>query len=575
MKIKHIIQSASVSVALLALSACADTDAQYTIPSVGAPVLVSANPDLDSTLTAGLDTFYLNFDKNVFFASDNASQVTINGESVNSCMVQGSNSTLTIIAKVPSADQITIDIPAGLLYGPEKTPAGEITATWTGRPIRVTTNLANTNANSDALSLYKLLYDNYGTKIFSGAMANINWNTEGAASVYQLTGKYPAINCFDYIHIPYSGESWIDYDDLTPVTNWHDKGGIVAAMWHWLVPAQPLSADVTTMPSDWSGNVQLTDAASKAILKEAKAGDKIIVHYKKTAAGAQGSFKTADWSGLVDGNNVSYDYFNIDGSYAENGNETTTGATFQLTLDSKLADAVREGVIIGGHDYELQSVNFQSADAENEMTSSYGKTAFDCSKILTDGTLENKTMKRDLAEMATRLKALQDKGIAVLWRPLHEASGNAENYEGGTAWFWWGAAGADTFKQLWQHMFAYFQEQGVNNLVWVWTGTENDSNWYPGDAYVDIVGTDIYNVSEASAIATTFTKMQETYPTKMVTMSECGAVAGIGDIWSTGGTWSWFMPWYGNNSDGTPHASDDWWKAAAQSDNVLMLDNIK
>jgi mannan endo-1,4-beta-mannosidase len=573
MKIRHIIQSICAAVSVLFVSACADTDAQYTIPSVDAPVLSSAVPDLNTTLKAGLDTFYLTFDKNVFFASDNASQVTINGESVNSCMVLGSSSTLTIIAKVPSADQITIDIPAGLLYGPEKTPAGEITATWTGSPIRVTTELANANANSDAQALYKLLYDNYGTKILSGAMANVNWNTEGAESVYQLTGKYPAIACFDYIHIPYSGQSWIDYDDLSPVTGWHGKGGIVAAMWHWLVPTQPLSADVTTMPADWSGNVQLTDDNAKLVLANAQAGDKIVVHYKNAASGAQGSFKDANWSGLVDGDGQSYDYFDIGSGYTSNGQETTTGATFELTLDSKLAETVKEGIIIGGHDYELESVNYQASDAE-EMTYRPDETTFDCAKVLTDGTLENKTMKRDLAEMATRLKALQDEGIAVLWRPLHEASGSTELSDGGSAWFWWGSAGADTFKQLWQYMFTYFQEQGVNNLVWVWTGADYDSNWYPGDAYVDVVGADIYNVSDASTIASTYTAMQETYSNKMVTMSECGAIAGIEDIWNAGGTWSWFMPWYGNYSDGVPQASDAWWEATMSSDAVITLDEL-
>ncbi|MGI6232711.1 MAG: glycosyl hydrolase [Prevotella sp.] len=573
MKIRHIFQSICASVAVLALAACADTDAQYTIPSVDAPVLVSADPDLNSTLTAGLDTFYLTFDKNVFFATANSSQVTINGESVDSCMVLGSDSVLTIIATVPAAEQVTIDIPAGLLYGPEKTPAGEITATWTGTPVNVTTELANTNANSDAQTLYKLLYDNYGSKILSGAMANVNWNTEGAESVYQLTGKYPAIACFDYIHIPYSGESWIDYDDLTPVTNWHSKGGIVAAMWHWLVPTQGLSADVTTMPSDWSGNLQLTDDASKAILANAQAGDTIVVHYKN-ASGAQGSIKDANWAGVTDADGTSYDYFDIGSSYSTFGKEINTGATYMLVLDATSAEAVKNGIIISGHDYTVTSVNYVSSGS-GEMTYRPDATTFDCANILTEGTLEYKTMQRDLEEMATRLKALQDEGIAVLWRPLHEASGNTEVYDGGSAWFWWGSAGADTFKQLWQYMFTYFQEQGVNNLVWVWTGADYDSNWYPGDAYVDVIGADIYNVSDASTIATTFNAMQQTYPNKMVTMSECGAIAGIDDVWGAGGTWSWFMPWYGNYSDGVPHASDAWWSAAAESDNVLMLDDIQ
>lgn len=569
MNYKNIIKSVLASLVALTMMACEDTDAQYTIPSVDAPSLVKASPDQAAVLKPGMQTLKLTFDKRVFFASANASKVTLNGTAVTSADVIGSDSTLVVTADVPAEKTVTLDIPAGLLLGPEKTPAGEIQVVWNGTVIKVTQNLANTSANDDAKALYKLLYDNYGSKIFTGVMADVNWNTKNAEAVHTLTGKYPAIACFDYIHIQYSG-SWVNYDDLTPVTDWHAKGGIVANMWHWLVPTQPLSADVTSMPSDWSGNLQLTDAASKAILANAQAGDKIVVHYKN-ASGAQGSFKDSNWAGLTDNTGKSYDYFDI-GAYAKVGNVEVTGATYTLTLDAKSAEKVKNGVIVAGHDYTVESVNYV-AKGKEEMTYRPDETTFDAAKVLTDGTIENKTMRRDLAEMAARLKALQDKGIAVLWRPLHEASGNAEL--GGTAWFWWGAAGADTFKQLWQYMFTYFQQQGVNNLVWVWTGADYDSNWYPGDEYVDIVGADIYSVSSAADIAKTFNDMQINYPTKMITLSECGAVAGISDIWNAGGTWSWFMPWYGDYKEGVPQASDDWWKAVMASDNVITLDDLK
>lgn len=573
MNYKNILKSALAALAALTMAACADTDAQYTIPSVDAPQLVSATPSDTAVVKPGTHTFQLTFDKNVFFSSANASQVTLNGSAVKSCQVLGSSPVLTITAEVPASKTLTLDIPAGLVLGPEKTPAGEITVTWNGVEVIISTSLANSNANSDAKALYQLLYDNYGKKSFSGVVADVNWNTTGAENVYKVTGKYPAIACFDYIHIPYSGQNWIDYDDLSPVTGWHDKGGIVANMWHWLVPTEGLSANVTTMPADWSGNLQLTDDASKAILANAQAGDKIVVHYKHAASGAQGSFKDANWAGLKDGDGKSYDYFDL-GSYKTYGQETSTGATMELTLDATLADAVKSGVIISGHDYTVESVNYV-AKGKDEMTYRPDATTFSVSNIFTEGTLENKTMKRDLAEMATRLKALQSKGIAVLWRPLHEASGNTEVYSGGTAWFWWGAGGAEAYKKLWQYMFNYFKEQGVNNLVWVWTGADYDSNWYPGDEYVDLVGADIYNVSSATDIATTFQKMQWTYTTKMITLAECGAIASYPDVWSGGGAWSWFMPWSGNYSEGVPQASDSWWQAAMASDNVLSLDDLK
>ena len=84
----------------------------------------------------------------------------------------------------------------------------------------------------------------------------------------------------------------------------------------------------------------------------------------------------------------------------------------------------------------------------------------------------------DIDVVAAELKILQDAGVAVLWRPLHEASGG---------WFWWGASGAAAYKTLWNHVWERLVTvRGLHNLLWVWNG-QNDA-WYPGDARVDIVG---------------------------------------------------------------------------------------
>ena len=45
------------------------------------------------------------------------------------------------------------------------------------------------------------------------------------------------MNCYDFIHIYVpDGNGWINYSDITPVTEWVDKGGIVQLMWHFNVP---------------------------------------------------------------------------------------------------------------------------------------------------------------------------------------------------------------------------------------------------------------------------------------------------------------------------------------------------
>ena len=45
------------------------------------------------------------------------------------------------------------------------------------------------------------------------------------------------------------------------------------------------------MPGDWSGDVQMTDDAAKAVFADAQVGQVIRVAVKDVAAGAQGSFK--------------------------------------------------------------------------------------------------------------------------------------------------------------------------------------------------------------------------------------------------------------------------------------------
>jgi mannan endo-1,4-beta-mannosidase len=45
------------------------------------------------------------------------------------------------------------------------------------------------------------------------------------------------LNCFDFIHHVFSPSNWIDYSNISVVENWWRSNGLVAAMWHWNVPA--------------------------------------------------------------------------------------------------------------------------------------------------------------------------------------------------------------------------------------------------------------------------------------------------------------------------------------------------
>ncbi len=355
--------------------------------------------------------------------------------------------------------------------------AGELTATLAlsqdGRvrptppeDTGLTTTLVTPDATANAQSLFAYLLGVYGKKTLSGVMANVNWNHDVADQIYGKTGHYPAINGYDFLHIYVTGD-WVNYSDITPVTEWAQAGGLVSLMWHFNVP---YNKDTTPAP-DGSG-----------------------------------------------------------------------------------------------------------------VTCTPSETTFQAANALTEGTWENKWFYGQMDKVAEVLLKLQEAGIAALWRPFHEAAGNATRVTDwdGKAWFWWGADGSDTFKRLWVAMFDYFRQKGVRNLIWVWT-TQNcngdpskydmDIAWYPGDAYVDIVGRDLYGYTAAQN-ATEFTEIKTQYPSKMVTLAECGvdngtSFAEVDAFWNAGAKWSWFSPWYG---DSLP--SDAWWTAALSSENVITREGI-
>lgn len=88
--------------------------------------------------------------------------------------------------------------------------------------------------SKEAQRLLDYMRDNTGIGMLSGVCACINWNQNEAFWVYKHTGKYPAINNFDFIHYEYSSPGgWIDYSNPSPALTWAENNGVVSAMWHW------------------------------------------------------------------------------------------------------------------------------------------------------------------------------------------------------------------------------------------------------------------------------------------------------------------------------------------------------
>ena len=479
---------------LLLLSCGGDDDNQTTTGNTGGggggttgsnpPKVVSTSPaDGAIDIPIGSVDISIVYNQTIRLTSNNTSGILMEGGTVKSLKL-ASNTTAYLTVDCPSYDtKVNITIPRGMVsnLSAEQSEAYSFSFTTTSKPTSKISKTPIAATTTTAQKLYSYFLDQYGQKTISSVMAEVNWNKKCADKIQQLTGKYPAMNCYDFIHIHVpnqSSTSWINYSDITPVSEWHNAGGIVQLMWHFNVPL----TETTEIKNDGSG-----------------------------------------------------------------------------------------------------------------VTCSPDKTTFKASNALVSSTWENKWFYEQMDKVIAVVLKLQEAGIAATWRPFHEAAGNATAKQQASwtkAWFWWGYDGAETYKRLWIAMFEYFKEKGVQNLIWIWT-TQNyngnssqynlDSNWYPGDQYVDMVARDLYGYN-ATQNQQEFSQIQDRYPTKMVVLGECGhgdknEAAQPGDSWSAGAKWGHFMVWYqGEQGSTDTMCSDAWWKAAMNDPSVItreQLPNLK
>jgi len=165
-------------------------------------------------------------------------------------------------------------------------------------------------------------------------------------------------------------------------------------------------------------------------------------------------------------------------------------------------------------------------------------TTFDFVKGLDDhGSEEYALMLRDIDVVAGQLKILQNAGVPVLWRPLHEASGG---------WFWWGAKGKDNYIRLYKLLFDRLQNyHKLNNLIWVWNG--QDPDWYPGDEYADVVSYDVYPGKRTYSDQQDILSLVQscTVQPKLIAFSENGTLPDIEKLAASRAPWSYFCTWNG------------------------------
>jgi len=171
---------------------------------------------------------------------------------------------------------------------------------------------------------------------------------------------------------------------------------------------------------------------------------------------------------------------------------------------------------------------------------------------------------RDMDVIAEELKRLQEADVPVLWRPLHEAEGG---------WFWWGAKGPQPVIELWRLMYDRMtNHHGLNNLIWVWNSIAED--WYPGDAYVDIVSFDSYpGAHNYAPMSAQFEELvQLSSNKKVIAMTENGPIPDpdLLQIYNAG--YSWFTTW--NGSILTEQNSTEHLVKVYNHDYVLTLDEL-
>ena len=119
MKLKNIFKTLPLAAVALVATACQDTDAQVSITPVDAPNFVEASLTEEKPVYFGETTIKVAFDKNIGFATKDASKITVNGTPADKALVMGASKELTVIKTLEFCNTIDLHIPAGLIVGPQ------------------------------------------------------------------------------------------------------------------------------------------------------------------------------------------------------------------------------------------------------------------------------------------------------------------------------------------------------------------------------------------------------------------------------------------------------------------------
>lgn len=188
--------------------------------------------------------------------------------------------------------------------------------------------------------------------------------------------------------------------------------------------------------------------------------------------------------------------------------------------------------------FERGGVNTLSWHMKNPVT---GRTSKDVSvkavgQVL-PGRKHHQRLKEQLDGCAKLLKGLKDSQgrlVPVVFRPWHEHTGG---------WFWWGqnTCTEQEFIALWRFTVTYLRDHHkIHNLLYAYSPTLGGRNSlrnyeakrFPGYAFMDILGCDVYSTNEPASIQRVVTACRSVVTLadrqgKVPALTECGYVEGL------------------------------------------------
>ncbi len=163
--------------------------------------------------------------------------------------------------------------------------------------------------------------------------------------------------------------------------------------------------------------------------------------------------------------------------------------------------------------------------------------AADLERLLSEGTREHALWLADIQAAAKTLRRLQDAGVIVLFRPLHEMNGD---------WFWWGKQ--PKLPELWDMLYRELAVKNkLDNLIWVWSGDRANpqaATYWPKKFVPDVAGTDVYENDPLSPqFADGHANIREIFPGGPFAFTEVGHLPDAAVIERTNP--AWILVWGG------------------------------